>query len=205
MRAMTGAIGAFAIHRGAALRSLPVDACTPADYNRSMPIATFPRRRALAVVACVALACSGVRAEPHVWLDAKELADLPMQGPAWQRLQEAARAPMFDVQLANQEDRMHMQVLAKALVAARTGDATRRYEVESAILTAMGTQVGGRTLALARNLGTLVIAADLVGLSPDADQRFRQFLGQVMDEELDGMSLRQMHERRPNNWGTHAS
>jgi hypothetical protein len=163
------------------------------------------RSAIVVLVASQLLPSSVLRAEPHVWLDAKELADLPTHGDAWHRLQEIARAPMLQVQLADQDDRMHIHVLAKALVAARTGDAVRRAEVENAILGAIGTQAGGRTLALARNLGSLVIAADLVGLSPDAEQRFRQFLGLVLDEELDGMTLRQTHERRPNNWGTHAS
>jgi hypothetical protein len=163
-------------------------------------------RVAVVVLAgCDVFQSEGVRAESRLWVDADELAALPTQGPAWERLFRVAQQPAGPVRLADQEDRAHTRVLAKALVAARTGDATRRQEVEAAILSAIGTERGGRTLALGRNLGTLVIAADLVGLSPRGDLRFKSYLSQVLDQVLDGQTLRQTHERRPNNWGTHAS
>ncbi len=73
---------------------------------------------------------------------------------------------------------------------------------------AVGTERGGRTLALGRNLPGYVIAADLVGLGkadPSFDRTvFRPWLRSVLTESLDGLTLRSTNERRPNNWGTMA-
>jgi hypothetical protein len=70
---------------------------------------------------------------------------------------------------------------------------------------AIGTEDGGRTLALGRELAAYVIAADLVGLPPDLDAPFRSWLASVRHESLDGRTLVSTHEDRPNNWGTDAS
>ena len=91
---------------------------------------------------------------------------------------------------------------------ARTGTASYRAEVIAALRAAMGTETGGDTLALGRELAAYVIAADLIGLrtaDPALDATFRAWLAQVLDRRLaDGNSLTETHERRPNNWGTHA-
>jgi hypothetical protein len=74
-------------------------------------------------------------------------------------------------------------------------------------MSAIGTERGGRTLALGRNLVSYVIAADLIDLKRyDAgiDQQFRSWLAAVRTETLDGKMLISTHELRPNNWGTHA-
>ena len=97
-------------------------------------------------------------------------------------------------------------MLAKGLVYARTGQAHYRGEVVQSLMAAIGTEQGGRTLALGRNLIGYVIAADLVDLwtSPEEDLLFRTWLAQVLTSELDGRTLQSTHEDRPNNWGTHA-
>ena len=74
-------------------------------------------------------------------------------------------------------------------------------------MAAIGTEEGGRTLALGRNLVSYVIAADLIDLkSYDAgkDQQFRSWLAVARTEMLDGKTLISTHDVRPNNWGTHA-
>jgi len=71
-------------------------------------------------------------------------------------------------------------------------------------MNAIGTEVGGRTLALGRNLASYVIAADLVGLDSGQDTQFRAWLRQTLTEELDGKTLQSTHEIRANNWGTMA-
>jgi hypothetical protein len=71
-------------------------------------------------------------------------------------------------------------------------------------MAAIGTEVGGRTLALGRNLIGYVLAADLVGLPATEDARFRTWLQTCLTETLDGKTLKSCHEERPNNWGTHA-
>jgi hypothetical protein len=139
-----------------------------------------------------------------VWLSSEEIAALPTQGPAWNDLLAEASQPAGTPLVSDQNDRTHLTVLAKALVGARTDDAALRDEVRSACVAAIGTEAGGRTLALGRNLAAYVIAADLVGLLPDQDATFRAWLQRCLSEPLDGGTLRSTHEERPNNWGTHA-
>jgi Alginate lyase len=88
-----------------------------------------------------------------------------------------------------------------------TGGAAYRAKAAAAIAAAIGTEAGGRTLALGRNLASYVLAADLIALArADAalDARFRAWLRQVTAEVLDGRTLISTHEERPNNWGTMA-
>jgi hypothetical protein len=109
--------------------------------------------------------------------------------------------------LADQNSNHDVDTLAAGLVYARTGAAAYRSKVASAIAAAMGTEKGGRTLALGRNLASYVIAADLVGLpalDPGLDGRFRAWLSAVRTESLSGLTLISTHEQRPNNWGTMA-
>lgn len=129
-----------------------------------------------------------------------------MEGAAWRALAKAAASPMKQPRLADKNDDTDVQVLAKALVYARTGTEPLRHAVIEACMAVMGTEAGGSTLALGRNLIGYVIAADIVGLPPGPDAVFRAWLKEVRDEPLDGHghSLRLTHEQRPNNWGTHA-
>jgi hypothetical protein len=109
--------------------------------------------------------------------------------------------------IANQDSDHDVKTLAAALVYARTGDASYRIRAADAIVAAIGTEHGGRTLALGRNLVSYVIAADLIDLKRydlAKDQQFRAWLSAVRTEELDGKTLISTHEDRPNNWGTHA-
>jgi len=149
-----------------------------------------------------------VRRAPGVWVSAAELAQLPMAGPAWQRSKAQADAPAGSPNLSDQEQMNNVWVLAKALVFARTGEEKYRVEVRSQLERAIDTEVGGRTLALGRELAAYVIAADLIALQeydPSFDShRFRPWLKRTLTEELEGQTLRSTHERRPNNWGTHA-
>jgi len=154
----------------------------------------------------VALAGSPAQAAPAsrgIWIAPERLASLPTQGPAWEALRRAAESALRRPDLSNQEDPTNVLVLAKALVAARTGDARLREQVVHACAAAIGTE-GGRTLALGRELAAYVIAADLVGLPPDVDARFRAWLDAVRRRPLDGRTLVSTHDDRPNNWGTHA-
>lgn len=139
-----------------------------------------------------------------IWTSAKELAVLPTSGPAWQHLKEVADHPTALPDLSNQDQTNNCQVLAKALVYARTGEQRYREIVIDNCMKVIGTEQGGRTLALGRNLAAYVIAADLVGLELEQDRRFRTWLRETLREKLSGRTLRSTHEDRPNNWGTHA-
>lgn len=164
------------------------------------------RVRIRTVLTPLLLVLAGVsRAGVGIWISPEELNALPKSGPAWEHLLAEAREPLDAPDLADQDSQVDVHVLAKALVFARTGDATFRKDVLAAIdRVAHGrTEAGGRTLALCRGLISYVLAADLVGLPPELDADFRLFLSEVRGETLDGKTLISTHESRPNNWGTH--
>ena len=138
-----------------------------------------------------------------LWIDAERLAGLPVTGPAWMQLRQAADLPVFP-DLSDKDNPGNVHVMAKALVYARLGEESYRQAVIAAIRQVMGTERHGNTLALGRNLGAYVIAADLVQLPKDLDVQFRRWLRRVMHARLDGRTLVDTHEQRPNNWGTHA-
>lgn len=142
-----------------------------------------------------------------IWTSPAELAQLPMAGPAWQHLKSAADGPLGTPAIRDQDSNHDVLTLAVALVYARTGITAYRAKAASAILAAIGTERGGRTLALGRNLAAYVIAADLIdlrGVDPIRENQFRTWLRDVRRESLDGGTLISTHEKRPNNWGTHA-
>lgn len=139
-----------------------------------------------------------------IWTSPDALRELPTRGPAWRALEAAARQPVDAPDLADQDDLTDVRVLARALVWARTEREGLRAEVVAACMAAMGTEEDARALALARNLVGYVLAADLVGLPPDEDARFRAWLEGLRRRKFDGRTLVATHEQRPNNWGTHA-
>lgn len=143
-------------------------------------------------------ACRGI------WICPNELQRLPTEGKAWEALKGRADMDRLPPRLADKDDNADVQAMAMALVFGRTGNVAYREAAIEQILAAMGSEQGGNVLALARNLPGYIIAADIVGLPPEHQQTFRTWLGQLVDMPLDGETLRRVHERRPNNWGTHA-
>jgi hypothetical protein len=142
-----------------------------------------------------------------IWLSPAEVQQLPTTGSAWKAVKAAADGSLGTARIADQDSSHDVKTLAVALVYARTGDERYRRKGADAVLAAVGTERGGRTLALGRNLLSYVVAADLVDLrtyDPAADSRFRTWLSAVRRATLDGRSLVSTHEERPNNWGTMA-
>jgi len=140
-----------------------------------------------------------------IWITRDEILRIPAAGPAWEALRDAADADAGEANVSDQDQKHDTSMLAKALVHVRTGDERYRTEVRQGCLDAVDTELGGRTLALGRNLVSYVIAADLVGLDPGEDATFRAWLRRVLNEELAGRTLVSTQEERPNNWGTHAA
>jgi Alginate lyase len=138
----------------------------------------------------------------------EELRTLPTSGPAWAQLREWAARTGVTPRIRDQNDDADLVVLAKAFVYGRTEDASFRRQAASLIRAAVGTERGGRTLALARNLPGYVIAADVIDLAsydPTFDRTvFRPWLRALLTEKLSGDTLTTTDELRPNNWGTHA-
>ena len=173
---------------------------------------------AVQVVLGAALILSGLFVTPSldraeaatrpVLVSVETLRTKPMSGAAWNGLKAVADQSVGTLTLSDQDENSDITVLAKALVYARTGTAAYRSAVVAALKAAVGTESGGRTLALGRNLPSIVIAADLVSLrTADAafdTDRFRPWLRSLLTKVLDEQTLVSTHELRPNNWGAHA-
>lgn len=136
-----------------------------------------------------------------MWLAPAEIQRLPMHGGAWDKIFKAAYSPWGEPNLADKNHDHNTLVLAGALVAARIRDEGLALKVKAHLRKVPGTEAGGRTLALGRNLHAYIIAAGLVQLD---DPDFERWLDAVRFKELDGKTLVSTHQRRANNWGTHA-
>ena len=144
-----------------------------------------------------------------IWISRAEIMELPLSGPAWQQVSEAANSSAGTPDLSDQEDDTNVIILAKAFAFVRTNKSGYRADVADALrmMTYNNTENGGRTLALGRELAAYVIAADLIDLAsydPGLDAAFRAKLRELLTKNLDGDTLISTHEERPNNWGTHA-
>lgn len=125
---------------------------------------------------------------------------LPTSGAAWTALLSAANASIGTPNVSNQDNAANVRVLARALVVARTGDAAKRAEVVTALVAVQGSSVD-RALALGRELGAYVLAADLIGYR---DPAFVSWVSRMRTVATSGgpSSLVNCSEVRPNNWGT---
>jgi hypothetical protein len=138
-----------------------------------------------------------------IWISPAEIMALPDRGPAWDALVAQAKKPIMP-NLSDQDDPSNVRVLARALVATRTGSVQARGEVLRALAQVQGTEAGARALAVSRELMAYVIAAELVGLDGAPREKFETWLRTVRERDFQGRTLRSTHEDRPNNWGTHA-
>lgn len=144
-----------------------------------------------------------------IWISPAEIAILPTSGSAWNNVLSEANSDCGRVELSDQAQRTNTCIMAKALVFARTRETAYRTDVVSALtqIVTAGTY-HGRALALGRQLGTYVIAADLIDLKrhdPVLDDLFRRTLVRLRTTHTSGAasSLIDCHEKRPNNWGAH--
>lgn len=126
---------------------------------------------------------------------------LPMSGAAWNalgaRANQSANSPSVD----DQDDPDNVTVLAKALIVARTGDSAKYAQVVTALTLVQASGVD-RALALGRELGAYVLAADLIGYR---DPAFVSWVARMRTVSTSGgpSSLVACHNQRPQNWGTH--
>lgn len=139
-----------------------------------------------------------------LWISRSVLAALPTRGPAWEALLDHAGRSIDRPDLSDQDDPTNVRVLARALVAARLGDARRRREVARALERVRGSERGAGMLAVAREPLAYVIAADLIGLEGEARREFEAWLRGLRARRFGERTLHSTHEDRPNNWGTHA-
>lgn len=144
-----------------------------------------------------------------VWISVPEVKALQPSGEAFGAVLAAADSNPGAPNLSDQDSGVNVTVLAQALLWAHTGNEAYRLKVVNAIrhITDVHSEDGGRTLALGRELGAYVAAADLIGLrvhDPTLHGQFSTRLRELLTKTLDGRTLQSTHEDRANNWGTHA-
>lgn len=122
-----------------------------------------------------------------IWIDRDELMRRPTTGAAWERLLEDANLNPGSADISNQDSDHDVYTLAAALVCVRTG--ARCSRARRGVLDAIGTEAGGRWLAVGRNLGAYVIAADLLGLRADGDP---ESAGTRVEEWMEGWLTRRL-------------
>jgi hypothetical protein len=174
---------------------------TPAPSPTGTPIATpspTPTPTAAPIPPTGPAPASGT-----ILIDRATLMSLPTSGTAWASLKARADLPVASPNLTNQDDPNDVTALAKALVYARTGVVRYRDETIAMLKAAVGTEYPGDTLGIARGVAPLVLAADLVGWRDPAWMSWLSKLRTWPNPDR-GYSLISMHEKRPNNWGTHA-
>jgi hypothetical protein len=140
-----------------------------------------------------------------------ELMALPTSGKAWEALVGFAGGDFGRPDLHDQNARHDVSTLGAALVFARAGDQTYRDRARDGIMAAIGTEREGADnsiLALGRQLGAYVLAADFIGLDGPDDARFRTWLSEIRTKTLGGhgrwTTLVGTHEDSANNWGAFA-
>ena len=187
-----------------ALALCALSACEPEPYTE-LSVA----RPNLAAGTSVAGGATLAQVASGIWISPAEVRQLPMSGAAWDNVRSAADRSCGNVDLADQEQMTNVCIMAKALVFARTGAARYRADVVAVLTQIVNAPAySGRALALGRELGAYVIAADLIGLGdfdPRLDVLFRATIRTLLTTSTDSgpSNLVECHETRPNNWGTH--
>ena len=196
-------ISDFEIWRRTSYGGGSVPTATPGGSNpTSTPTSSSPTPTSIVPTGGTANAGS-------MWISPSEIAKLPTSGTAWNNVKSAADGNLGSPNISDQDNGHDVLTMASALVYARTGNSAYRSKAASAIMSAIGTEKGGRVLAEARNLPGYVIAADLINLKAydsGKDAQFRSWLMTVRGEQMtecDNLILCQ--NRRPNNWGLMAA
>jgi len=151
-----------------------------------------------------------------IWTSKEEIYKLPVTGASWDKLVSEAQSNTNDPDLSNQDDKTDTNTVAKALVYARTGNTIYAEEVVYTLqrlveLNPISRSLEWDELGASRSIGSYAIAADLIDLknyAPSFDKnQFRAWLDKARFADTEGGrgSIAEVHEKRPNNHGTHAS
>lgn len=145
----------------------------------------------------------GTNTGENFWLNDAEIAALPTTGTAYSNTLAAANAwGGATPNLSNQDDNNDVRMLAAAIIGKRNNNSTLLTQVRTACNNVQGTEDGGRVLALARNLTSVVAACGIADVNRSGGI-FGGWLDQVRHETMTECgTLVECSERRPNNWGT---
>lgn len=181
-------------------------------------------------------------ASDYMLISRERLAALPTSGPAYTYMKQRADAAMSYMSLSTANStspwlanfngsgsvpRPGVQTLAAALVYARTGDLRYRDFVIRANRFVIGTEDSAsndgtshsdKELAVSRNIGAYVLAADLVGMDPNVTGArpgytatvWSTWLGALRTKLIGGSSgscesMVRCNDERAHNWGAFAS
>jgi hypothetical protein len=185
--------------------SIPVVTSTPTVSLTREPTAT---------------ALSFAATKGAMWITRDELMSLPTSGSAWESMNEVAYGDWKwkSANLRDQDNKHHIYVLACAFVYARTGDASLQAKVRDGIVEAKQSmdeesewQTDNGVLAASRQIGSYVIAADLIDLQsfdPAADVEFRNWLRIIRTTDIGThgrfTSITQTCENAASNWSGYA-
>lgn len=101
------------------------------------------------------------------WISRDELMTRPTSGAPWTALLADASSNPGTADVSNQDSNHDVLTLAAALVCVRTNEFCAK--ARQGVVDAIGTEQGGRWLAVGRNMLAYVIAADLLGLRADGN------------------------------------
>ncbi|MEX0685703.1 MAG: hypothetical protein WD267_04985 [Balneolales bacterium] len=142
--------------------------------------------------------------EESLWLNQSEIDKLPTEGESFENVLEFANQGL-EADISDQNNSHNTQTLAAALLCARDVDPRYCEQSEKGLQDVIGTEAGGRTLALGRNLLAYVLAADLIGYK---EAEFVNWLDYVRTAEISSragmLHLQDAAMRDPSNWGNHA-
>ncbi len=102
-----------------------------------------------------------------IWITRSVLMTRPTSGTIWDDLLKQAAADPGTPDIAYQDSQNDVYTLAEALVCARVGQYCAK--AIGNVVGAIGTEQGGRWLAVGRNLTSYVISADLLNLRADGN------------------------------------
>jgi hypothetical protein len=122
-----------------------------------------------------------------VWVDPAQLMRRPTSGLAWERMLADAGRDHGRANIADQDSNHDVYTLAAAFVCVRDG--RHCDKARQGVLDAIGTESGARWLAVGRNLGAYVIAADVLNMRadgvPDSDgTRVHEWIESWLGKEL---------------------
>ncbi len=144
-----------------------------------------------------------------LWSSPAELKMLPMSGPAWDAVKEAADLDFSKPVINNNNSNDDVNCLAASIVYGRTGDQHYRNKVIAALeFNAAKGNPGfdsNGILTWCRNTGAYALAADLAGYRTSAFEKWLMDMVETYrDPENHYNTIEEIFYRRANNWGTQA-
>jgi hypothetical protein len=151
---------------------------------------------------------SGVVSDGGIWASPSRLRQLPTSGAAWDKLvSDAARDPGL-ADISNQDSNHDVYTMAAALVCVRNGQYCTK--ARDGVLSAIGTELSARWLAVGRNLTGYIIAADLLdlradGVSTSAGTRVETWIEGWLTKQLPDNNTGVLRGFEPFKWGANAA